>query len=82
MKNLQKNLNIIWQPPITRQPPPPLAYPPFLTKIFRPPPAPSISINFEKVEPPTLYEKVQTMLMSPFILQNLKKSHNFGPSLG
>ena len=33
--------------------PPILPNPPFLAKIFRPP---SISINFEKVEPPPLYE--------------------------
>ena len=57
MSNTQKNLNIIWQPPISRQtpqfcnfalPPPPF---PCLANIFRPPPPPLISMNFEKVEP-------------------------------
>ena len=49
MRNLQKNLNVIWQPP------PPttiLPNPHFSSKNFQTPP---ISINFEKVEP-TLYE--------------------------
>ena len=48
MRNIQKNLNIR-QPPISRQPPPILPYPPFLAKMFRPT---YISINFEKVKPP------------------------------
>ena len=50
MRNLQKNLNIIWQPLISRHPPPPFCFTPspFLAKIFRPS---SISINFEKIEP-------------------------------
>ena len=55
MRNLQKNLNIIWQPLISRQPPPPapiLPNPPFLAKFSDPPPP--ISINFEKVETPLI----------------------------
>ena len=41
IRNLQKNFNIIWQPPISRQPPlPPFCLrPPFLAKIFRPLPS-------------------------------------------
>ena len=50
MRNLQKNLNIIWQPlPFLDKPPPPFCLTPFSSKKFQPPP---ISINFEKVEPP------------------------------
>ena len=37
MRNLQKNLHIIWQPPTSRHPPlpPNLPYPPFLANILR-----------------------------------------------
>ena len=58
MRNLLKNLNIIWQPPIYRHPPP------FSSKNFQTPPIP---INSEKVRPPpppVIYEGgrgVQTM---------------------
>ena len=44
IKNLQKKVNIICQPPISRQPPSHFTLS-FLAKIFKPP----ISINFEKV---------------------------------
>ena len=47
-----ENLNIIWQPPFSRQTPPISPYQPFLAKMFRPPPPPApISITFGKVEP-------------------------------
>ena len=42
MRNLQKNHNIIWQLPISRQTPHFALPPPFLAKIFRPSPFPSI----------------------------------------
>ena len=56
MKNLQKNLNIIWQPPPFLGKPPDSAYPPplFWQKFSDAP----ISINFEKVEPPTFMKGV------------------------
>ena len=42
VKNLQKNLDIIWKPPISK-----LTNPPFLAQFFRSP----IAINFESVQP-------------------------------
>ena len=51
MRNLQKNLNIIWQPPITRQPSPHFRLPLFLAKIFRPSPAPSLPSIWKKSNP-------------------------------
>ena len=48
MRNLQKKLIIIWQPPNL------ILSPPFLAKILRPL-HPAISINFEKVEPCSNY---------------------------
>ena len=52
MRNLQKDLNVIWQPPISRQTSLHIALPsPFFRKIFQ---TPSISFDFEEVEPPPL----------------------------
>ena len=66
IRDLQKNLNIIWQP--TRFTPPPffiLPYPPFPANIFRPPPL--ISINSENVIPP-LYEGSSNYVLGSLIL--------------
>ena len=52
MRNPQKNLNIIWHPPISRQPPPILPTPPFSSKNFQTPQFPSI---LKKLNP-SLYE--------------------------
>ena len=59
MRNLQKNLNMIWLNSISRQilSLPILPYSSFLAQFFRPPSLP-ISINFEKVKlTPHLYEE-------------------------
>ena len=69
MRNLQKNLNTIWQPPPFLDKPPHFAYPPFSSKNFQTPPFPSI---FKKSTPP-LHEGggggVRTML--PFWLRSI-----------
>ena len=76
MRNLQKNLNIIWQAPISRQNSAPFCLIlPFLAKI-------SISINFEKVDPP-LYERggVRTMIPVVIILLHSYESKLVGLEL-
>ena len=50
VKNLQKNLDIIWQPPISKP-----TSPPFLAKFFRSP----IAIDFESVQPLLPFMKVR-----------------------
>ena len=60
MRNLQKKLNIIWQPLISRQTQPHFALPPpFLPKIFRPPPPPPIS------QFPSILKKKSTTSLPP-----------------
>ena len=70
MRNLQKNLSIIWQPPLFLDKPPPFcpAPPSFLAKLFRPP----ISISFEKVEPPFMTRGFELCLqfLNPFTKVN------------
>ena len=71
MRNLQNNLNIIWQPSISRQPPPPvLSNLPFSSKHFQTPPFPSI---LKKSNPPPFMKEwqgggCQTMLVEQLLM--------------